>query len=266
MKKGVALPLLLSLFLGPPVAATTLLWMDVTDLTWHSTDVVIGRVVSQETLAGRPGVPLNRLRVEITRTLKGNLRGEVVVENPGFAGAPVFLDGDEVVLFLCSRAGRHDLVGGEPRMVVGTYSYRQDGRLGLFTIPGLPPGEYGIWVEPMDGSPVAALQTNSRIQFTVDTHFPEDWYSGHSESGAEPAPGDPGSAVPVRVEAGGLTRGIFILIEESVPGWCMNAGAAFRGGAAVAALEVGLLLSPLLLLAALRRSVRRRAGIRTRRE
>ncbi len=143
-----------------------------------------------------------------------------------------------------------DRVGGEPRMVVGTSSDRAEGRLAPYRIPGLPPGKYGVWIEPLDGSPVSALQINTRIQFTLDTDFPEDWYSGEEESGAEPSPYDPQSAVPVTVTAGKGTTGIDIIIEEFVPGWCMNVAARSRPGwrkrPAVATL--GVLLLPFVFL------------------
>jgi hypothetical protein len=158
-----------------------------------------------------------------------------------------------------------DPVGGEPRMVVGSYSYRDDGRLGPYLIPGLPPGEYGIWIEPMDGSPVAALQINTRIQFTLDTNFPEDWYSGEEESGTEPAPYDPASAVPVTITAGGNVTGIDIIIEEIVPGWCMNAVDAYRAARREEAVVVtlGILLLPFVFLYPIRRIARRASRDRT---
>ncbi len=160
----------------------------------------------------------------------------------------------------------NDRVGGEPRMVVGSYSYRAEGRLGPYVIPGLPPGEYGVWIEPLDGSPVAALQINTRIQFTLDTNFPEDWFSGEEESGVEPEPNDPGSAVPVTVAAGTVVSGIDVIIEEIVPGWCMNvaeASGAGRSARAVAA-TIGVLLLPILLLYPIRSIARRAAGNRHR--
>jgi hypothetical protein len=145
----------------------------------------------------------------------------------------------------------NDRVGGEPRMVVGSYSYREEGRLGPYRIPGLPPGEYGIWIEPMDGSPVAALQINTRIQFTLDTNFPEDWYSGEEESGAEPSPNDAGSAVPVTVTAGDTVSAISVVIEEVVPGWCMHLADTYRtgrGGVRSAIAVLGILLLPFVFL------------------
>ena len=73
-------------------------------------------------------------------------------------------------------------VGGQPRMVVGTYSYIEDGAQGRWTLPGLPPGQYALWAEPLDGSPVTNLQVNSRTQFGATTNILEDWYSGTNES------------------------------------------------------------------------------------
>jgi len=146
-------------------------------------------------------------------------------------------------------------VGGEPRMIVGTYSYRADGRLAPYRLPGLPPGEYGVWIEPLDGSPVAALQINTRIQFSLDTDFPEDWYSGASESGTEAAPHDPASAVPVTVAAGERLAGIDIIIEEFVPGWCMNVFSAHKRGQPGKTIPatLGILLLPVLFLYLIRK-------------
>ena len=83
------------LLLAGPSFATTLLWMDVQDLTRNSTAVVMGTVTAQKILASNPGVSLNQMTFEIERTLKGDLQGTVVVNNPGFPGAPTFTDGDE---------------------------------------------------------------------------------------------------------------------------------------------------------------------------
>jgi hypothetical protein len=160
-----------------------------------------------------------------------------------------------------------DLVGGEPRMVVGTYSYTADGALGRFRLPGLPPGEYGIWIEPMDGTPVAALQINTRIQFTINTNFPEDWYSGSEESGSEAAPNDPSSAEEVMVAAGNTVTGIDIIIEDYVPGWCMNMVSAYRRGpgnrSAIA--SVLILLLPLGYLYVMRYTVGGKRPLRRKR-
>lgn len=146
-------------------------------------------------------------------------------------------------------------IGGEPRMIVGTYSYRTDGRLAPYRLPGLPPGEYGVWIEPLDGSPVAALQINTRIQFSLDTDFPEDWHSGSGESGTEAAPHDPASAVPVRVEAGERRAGIDIIIEAFAPGWCMNVASAHKPGhpGKTIPATLGILILPFLFLYLIRK-------------
>jgi len=99
------------LSLASPCLATTLLWMGVQDLTKNSTSVVMGRVISQTHLADGPGVALDRITFEISRTLKGDLQGTVVVNNPSFPGAPVFVEGDELILFLYTRDDTHVITG-----------------------------------------------------------------------------------------------------------------------------------------------------------
>jgi len=151
-------------------------------------------------------------------TAFGSVVGDVPFGSTlGGCRPPAGADGAHVV-----ARDLNDLVGGEPRMVVGTYSYQADGDLGRYTIPGLPPGDYGIWIEPMDGSPVAALQINSRIQFTDDLDFPEDWYSGDGESGVEAAPNDPAGAVEVSVAAGAAVTGVDVIVESAVLPGCIS--------------------------------------------
>ena len=105
---------------------------------------------------------------------------------------------------------------------------------------------------------VDGLQINTRIQFSLDTDFPEDWYSGSSESGTEAAPHDPASAVPVTVEAGERLTGIDIIIEAFVPGWCMNVTDASRTGRRERTIvaTLGILLLPFAFLYLIRRIVR----------
>lgn len=94
-----------------PCLGTTLLWMDVQELTTKSTSVVMGRAISQRLLTAGPGVPLNRISFEISRTLKGDLQGTIVVNNPGFPGAPAFNEGEELILFIYTRNDTHVLTG-----------------------------------------------------------------------------------------------------------------------------------------------------------
>ena len=99
------------LLTASPSLGTTLLWMDVQELTTKSTSVVIGRALSQRLLTAGPGVPLNQISFEIARTLKGDLQGTIVVNNPGFPGAPVFNKGEELILFIYTRNDTHVLTG-----------------------------------------------------------------------------------------------------------------------------------------------------------
>ena len=99
------------LFLASPGFATTLLWMDVRELTKNSTSVVMGTAVAQTHLAAGPGVPLHQIRFAISRTLKGSLEGTIVVNNPGFPGAPAFAEGDELILFIHTRNDVHVMTG-----------------------------------------------------------------------------------------------------------------------------------------------------------
>ena len=101
----------LCLLTTSPCLGTTLLWMDVQELTTMSTSVVMGRAISQRLLSAGPGVPLNQISFEISRTLKGDLQGTIVVNNPGFPGAPAFNEGEELILFIYTRNDTHVLTG-----------------------------------------------------------------------------------------------------------------------------------------------------------
>jgi hypothetical protein len=85
--------------------------MDVQELTTESTSVVMGRPVSQKLLTAGPGVSLNQVSFEISRTLKGDLEGTIVLNNPGFPGAPAFNEGEELILFIYTRNDTHVLTG-----------------------------------------------------------------------------------------------------------------------------------------------------------
>ena len=99
------------LLTAAPCLGTTLLWMDVQELTTKSTSVVMGRAISQRLFTAGPGVPLNQISFEISRTLKGDLQGTIVVNNPGFPGAPAVREGDELILFIYTRHDIHVMTG-----------------------------------------------------------------------------------------------------------------------------------------------------------
>lgn len=230
---------------GPPSHAAVM-------FPFIGADVMDGRTPDPDDIAWQGFVYPSPLYASAFGTIEGNVPfGSMRMECSPPAGA----NGAHVV-----ARDLNDRVGGEPRMVVATYSYRAEGRLGPYRIPGLPPGDYGVWIEPLDGSPVAALQINTRIQFTLDTEFPEDWYSGEDESGAEAAPQDPGSAVPVTVAAGAETGGIDIVIEDFVPGWCMNALDSRRTGRStrVVAVTLAFLILPFVFLHGVKKKLLRR--------
>ncbi len=116
------------------------------------------------------------------------------------------------------------------RMVVGTYSRPE---LGIYRIPGVPPGDYNVWVEPLDG-PVSSLQVSALTQFTRFGDFPADYHSGDTESGTEPNPNDVATATPVTVVAGGNRSFTDIVLDDSVKvcGRIGGVEGGTRGGAA----------------------------------
>jgi len=111
MKKGALALAVVAALTATPVLATTLLWMDVGALTRNSSSIVMGTVTGQKVLSSQPGVPLSQVSVKVEECLKGALDGEIVVNNPGFPGAPVFSQGDEVILFISTKNGTHVLTG-----------------------------------------------------------------------------------------------------------------------------------------------------------
>ena len=77
---------------------------------------------------------------------------------------------------------------------------------GNYTIP-VPPGNYSVGVEPMDGSPVAGGQVNFTSQiggFFGQHNFIEEFWNNNSEGAIER---DPGDAKNVHVNAGFINGG-----------------------------------------------------------
>lgn len=97
--------------------------------------------------------------------------------------------------------------------VVGAYS----GDDGSYVIPGLPPGNYLVAIEPLDGDPAGLdpFRVNQVIQFTFDTNFPEEFYDAN-EANVE---ADPLAGLALTVSAGGNVNGINIVTNSvQVPG------------------------------------------------
>lgn len=131
-------------------------------------------------------------------------------------------------------------------MIVGTYSRPE---FGLYRIPGIPPGQYNVFVEPLDG-PVSHLQVSALTQFTRYDDFPSAYYTAGQEVGD---PGNVANSVAVNVQGGEISKGIDITIEP-VGGVCGTIGPAGQPhpGQGVAAI-----LLPVAVVAAFHRAMRR---------
>lgn len=121
----------IALFVATPALATTMLTLDVGQLTRYSNSIVIGDVTAVEVIADQPGVPLTRLTVDVSEALKGALEGSVEVLSPGFPGAPEFVSGEQLVLFIHSEDGVNVLTGFQQ----GRFGVNADGTLDR-AIPG----------------------------------------------------------------------------------------------------------------------------------
>ncbi len=160
-------------------------------------DVLAGRQLKQDDIAWVSNVYPGPSEA----TTFGGVVGRIVV-----GSAPLGLYGARGVHVVARERATN-------RMLVGTYSRPE---LGIYRIPGLPPGDYNVWVEALDG-PVSSLQVSALTQFTHFTRIPADYYSGDAESGSEVNPNDVASAVPVTVVAGGNRSFTDIVLEDSVP-------------------------------------------------
>jgi hypothetical protein len=106
--------LALGLLFAATLGATVLLPADFTQMVSESQVIVHARVIDvQGELVGTRRAIESLITVAVLSPLKGVVDGEVVFRVPGgrvgryrriFVGAPVFRPGDEVVLFLRSRA------------------------------------------------------------------------------------------------------------------------------------------------------------------
>ncbi len=111
MRKKLLLPAIAVCVLAPVAAqATVVLPVDFKQLTSRATVIVRGRVVSLNSQWGAQGRGIETMvTVEISHSLKGDVAGEVTFRVPGgkigrfravTVGAPVFHEGDEVIVFV----------------------------------------------------------------------------------------------------------------------------------------------------------------------
>ncbi len=135
----------------------------------------------------------------------GTIRGRVLRRT----GAPVL--GANVVAAAVERDAEGNLteVPGEQVGVVSDFLVTDDG---AYQLPGLPPGTYVVFIEPLDpdfteGSSVGPYD----VRFS---DFPKDYYNGDGESGT--SEDDPTEKVVVEVAAGEVVSGIDLQTNEEV--------------------------------------------------
>lgn len=89
--------------------------------------------------------------------------------------------------------------------VVGSYT----GDDGAYVLPGLPPGDWLVAIEPLDGDPPGTepFRINQVVASTLDTGFPEELYDA-AEGAVEV---DPTAATAVAVTAGGTTGDVDLI-------------------------------------------------------
>ena len=136
-----------------------------------------------------------------TGTIQGRVRRRT--------GAPVL--GANVVAAAVERDSEGNLteVRGEQVGVVSDFLVTDDG---AYQLPGLPPGNYVVFIEPLnpeftEGSSVGPYD----IRFTG---FSKDYYNGAGESGT--AEDDPTEKVVVEVAAGEVVSGIDLQTNDEV--------------------------------------------------
>jgi YVTN family beta-propeller protein len=89
---------------------------------------------------------------------------------------------------------------------------------GLYSVPGLSPGNYKLYIHPLDGNvfgyPLTAAHISAYLQtLTKITDFPEEFYNGTSES-SNPVTDIPTNFTNVSVTAGQTTSGINVITNE----------------------------------------------------
>ncbi len=110
------------------------------------------------------------------------------------SGRAMFDDGRPVMGAMISAR----LVTDRYRTVVGGQTDGLQGFNGEFELPGLPAGEYEVWIEPVDPGSTVQIHTTNAILFPVQPEY----YSGERERGED----NPSIAATVEVRAGEQTN------------------------------------------------------------
>lgn len=162
--------------LSGTLRATVLLPADFTQMVSESQVIVHGRVIDVHgELSGNRRSIESLVTVAVLSPLKGVAGGDVVFRIPGgrvgryrriFVGAPVFRPGDEVVLFLKSRAPAIPMPFGLSQGV-----YRVSRATGAPMVIPEPPGETIAGVPRGDSSrrPVALDVFATRVRLAAGT-------------------------------------------------------------------------------------------------
>jgi len=89
---------------------------------------------------------------------------------------------------------------------------------GDYLVPGLPPGNYEVGIEPLDGNVQGYNLTQANISYYIDgitvyTDFPNEYYNGSSEGAIDD---DPDESMGVSVVAGVTTIDINLVTNKDV--------------------------------------------------
>ncbi|HSR68800.1 MAG TPA: hypothetical protein VLU25_12755, partial [Acidobacteriota bacterium] len=132
----------------------------------------------------------------------GSIRGQVFRPN----GLPM-LSGHVTAVQVTEEAG--GLVLSDNQLVGGAVDYLLSSD-GSFLLPGLPPGDYLVFIEPIDTRFVAGSSVGPQDESTSrQDDYPRDFFNGDGES----ADDDPLEALVVTVEAGRTVEDIDFIVN-----------------------------------------------------
>lgn len=174
----------LSLLLGLPSEATTLLRKDVAELSSASDAVVHGTVRRvQSRWSGDRRRIITDVEIEVTESLKGQPGGTVLVSQPGGTvgdigqvvhGLAHFTPGEEVVVFLERRGKASFEVSG---MAQGKFQVRREGK----TVLAVPEPTDALLLDPVTREPtqsalkpVALSELKATVRAALERARPQE--------------------------------------------------------------------------------------------
>jgi len=130
----------------------------------------------------------------------GSIRGQVLRDTTGL-GVPGAL------------VTAVHLVAGTPADTVASDFTHEDGSFAIFR---LPPGDYGVYVTPLDGQILDGLtpeNVSARVAASAETNFHPEWYSAGDNT-----KDDPNLITPLTVAAGAQLTGITVVTNiDTIP-------------------------------------------------